>query len=797
MRKMRKICRRSLAVILSLMFLLSSCAKPEYSVYHFETEESGKTAQESEKETEGSTEAPKDESKTSESETSETAAPAPTEEETGTADTEPAGTESTEPSPTEETEETEDGGDGSIFDQLPDDGSDPGGYVVTDGKNTAYQLTEEDIQEMNGNRAVIIRSNDGYVSTLIGKYYDQKINVVPGEMSTFEEGINSLNGIATLLGFRAGTEFFADNGSRDKEGYTYLTYRQKYAGSIVENATLHIILDPEGYTAGVSCSFTPEIGISEEGADIGAEAALEAARNVAESSGYTDLTFYPDYTAKASVPFTSMIYRCYVVVSDNPEKSSGFEFMQYMKFYIASDTGEFLFAMPSTTLSVSVEQDYYPTEEVFDGLEPASYTASIDFMGIGVQEVTINTAYNPSDNLYYMIDLDRKIAIADYDAFMNKNFDLQFYTSTNNTDWDERDVAAMVNYAASYDAYDRIGVPSPDGFNSPILALRHWEENGEPVNNAVFISYIEGWYVFGYSEANNYCYDLDAMGHEYTHAVTMASIAGSNYMNDAGAVNEAYSDVMGNLIEMMAEKTTDTTWELAENSGESLRNMSNPYLFSQHYAIGDLFYVPNTAVPFVYNDQGGVHRNSSIINYAAYLLNTQGMSYEELFDLFYTSMQVLTPVNTFQDVYAALVFSARSNGYTQYESMITEIFIRNGVLSGDRRQAEQSYEVEGCGRITFHVDTSLTNVYGCLCGIGDAESGSSFMTWPDEEGTVSALVPAGSYYFVQFQAMDLNTQQVGTVYYSEASESGWTGDVNYATLFSVEDGGETVLPDIY
>ena len=47
---MRKICRRSLAVILSLMFLLSSCAKPEYSVYHFETEESGKTAQESEKE---------------------------------------------------------------------------------------------------------------------------------------------------------------------------------------------------------------------------------------------------------------------------------------------------------------------------------------------------------------------------------------------------------------------------------------------------------------------------------------------------------------------------------------------------------------------------------------------------------------------------------------------------------------------------------------------------------------------------------------------------------------------------
>lgn len=678
------------------------------------------------------------------------------------------------------------GGTGSIFGNQGD-----GGYVINEGPNTTAQLTEADIQAMNNNRAVIIRSNNGYVSTLVGRYYDRQIPIVPGDISTFEAAINSLDGIASLLGLQAGTEFFADTGAQDKEGYTYLTYRQKYAGNVVENATMHIVLDPQGYTAAVSCSFTPGLGIQESGDGISAEEAVTVAGQVIAQCGY-DVQIYPEYTAKVAVPLSIRVVNCYVVMCDNPEKDSSFEAMQYMKIYISTD-GDFIMALPTSTLNVVPDTNYYPTDEYFQGLQPMVYNGTVNFRNIGSRQVSISVAYNPDDGLYYMVDLARKIAIADYNSFMNQGYQVAFLTSPDNT-WDERDVAAMYNYAAAYDAYASIGIKSPDGFETPVLALRHWEENGQPVNNAVFIDYLMGWYVFGYSEANDYCYDLDAMGHEYTHAVTLSTIQGSNYQNDAGAVNEAYSDVMGNLIEMMAGRTVDTTWKLAENSNETLRSMSSPYEYNQPYAIGDLYYVPNTSVPnAMLNDGGGVHTNSSIINYAAYLLNQNGMDYKTEFDLFYTSLQLLTPANTFQDVYAALIYSARSNGYTQYEDMITQVFNLNGVLAEDRAAQENSYRVNGCGRVVFQVNTDLEKTYGCTVKFINPATGGGVMTWPGKNGVVSALLPVGNYFYVEFDIVDINSGQGAAVV---MGQNGWTNQPTGASVIAVQEGQTLTLPNI-
>ena len=460
---------RTAAFFLALGLILASCKSADYSTYQFSTESSAaETAEITVPEPTGET-AEVTAENTADTETQEGKNATATE--TSPTETEESVTETVTDKETEkETEEEkgESGDEGSIFDHTGNDDSsdDDGGFVVNDGANTAYQLTEADIQKMNNGKAVIIRSNDGYVSTVIGKYYDKKIKVIPGDISTFEEAILSLNGMATLLGFKAGTEFFADNGSRDKAGYTYLTYRQKYAGAIVENATLHIVLDPDEVPCAVSCSFTPEIGISEGGGKITAEEALKAAQEVVESSGYSGIKFYPDSTAEAAVPFQARVFKCWVVVSDNPEEQDSFEYMHYMKYYISAEDGSFLFAMPSSTLTLNLEQDNYPTDEIFKGLEKTEYTATIDFLGIGKQKVTIPTAYNPNDGKYYMIDIDRKIAIADYSAFMdNYAFEVEFYSSDDNT-WDDRDVAALYNYEAAYDAYDSIGVPSPDGFES-------------------------------------------------------------------------------------------------------------------------------------------------------------------------------------------------------------------------------------------------------------------------------------------------------------------------------------------
>ena len=64
--------------------------------------------------------------------------------------------------------------------------------------NDTVQLTENDIQEMNGGKALFTYSDQGFVTTLVGKYYE-------GKIKTYEDAVSSLNGIASLIGLSAGS----------------------------------------------------------------------------------------------------------------------------------------------------------------------------------------------------------------------------------------------------------------------------------------------------------------------------------------------------------------------------------------------------------------------------------------------------------------------------------------------------------------------------------------------------------------------------------------------------------------
>ena len=123
--------------------------------------------------------------------------------------------------------------------------------------NTSKQTTEEDILRMNHGDATLLYSEEGYLTFLRGKYCEEKV-LNP------EDGIATLSPMATLLGLSRGSEFFAVFGQTNRFGYTYFTYQQRYGDITIENAVLKIIVDPEGYTAGLISSFTPNIGIAPE-----------------------------------------------------------------------------------------------------------------------------------------------------------------------------------------------------------------------------------------------------------------------------------------------------------------------------------------------------------------------------------------------------------------------------------------------------------------------------------------------------------------------------------------------------
>ena len=79
------------------------------------------------------------------------------------------------------------------------------------GSESSSQLTEADIQAMNDNKAIIVRSNEGYVSTIVGRYCNKRINVIPGDNSTANEALDSLDRISGLLGLQGETKFFCSD----------------------------------------------------------------------------------------------------------------------------------------------------------------------------------------------------------------------------------------------------------------------------------------------------------------------------------------------------------------------------------------------------------------------------------------------------------------------------------------------------------------------------------------------------------------------------------------------------------
>jgi Zn-dependent metalloprotease len=121
---------------------------------------------------------------------------------------------------------------------------------------------------------------------------------------------------------------------------------------------------------------------------------------------------------------------------------------------------------------------------------------------------------------------------------------------------------------------------------------------------------------------------LDVIGHELTHGVTQYE-AGLAYSNQAGALNESFSDVMGTLVLQYSKKQTlkNASWLIGEQlfiaPKQALRSLKAPGTAYDLPEIGqdpqpghmdDYVHLPNSPR----GDYGGVHINSGIPNRAFY-----------------------------------------------------------------------------------------------------------------------------------------------------------------------------------
>lgn len=235
------------------------------------------------------------------------------------------------------------------------------------------------------------------------------------------------------------------------------------------------------------------------------------------------------------------------------------------------------------------------------------------------------------------------------------------------------DIDLAYDYAGfTYDFYfDVHGRDSIDGHGMTLVnTVRYCPPGGScPYANAFWNS-TQMVYGSGYASAD------DVVAHELTHGVTEHE-SGLFYYMQSGAINEAFSDIWGEFIDLTYDTASDNDdpsvrWKMGEDIPiGAIRDMSNPPAFSDPDKMSSPLYTCSL------NDSGGVHTNSGVANKAAFLLADGGsfngqtisaIGITKTAKIFYeVQTNLMTSASDYQDLGDALVLACdnlKRNGVT-------------------------------------------------------------------------------------------------------------------------------------
>ncbi len=287
-------------------------------------------------------------------------------------------------------------------------------------------------------------------------------------------------------------------------------------------------------------------------------------------------------------------------------------------------------------------------------------------------------------------------------------------TTWNNVNAQHDEVATDAHFGAekTYDFYlTKFSRQSYDGLNSPLYSYVHYDV---AYNNAFWDGF-KMTYGDGDGTTTGPLTSLDVCGHEITHGVTENS-ANLIYQDEPGALNEAFSDMMGTAIEFYATPTTGN-WYIGEafdlSGGHGFRNMSNPSEFQQP----DTYLGTNWYVGVM--DNGGVHTNSGVANYWFYLLSAGGNGTNDIGHTF--TVSGITIDKAEQIAYRALtVYMTSTTDYA--ETRIATIHAATdlyGQCSNEAIQCANAWYAVGVGQAVADNDVYISKVLSpkTSCGL--------------------------------------------------------------------------------
>lgn len=540
---------------------------------------------------------------------------------------------------------------------------------------------------------------------------------------------------------------------------TYYELQQKYSGYDVYGAELTLSVDKDGNVLGVNGNYIPGIYVSTYGL-----LSEDEVKTILNSVYGADTKYY------------SLEKNIYVDSNED-------EYMVYL--VICSNATDFYELIVDAKNGTVIDESL------------AYSNAKYEYTGPGLNNINYTITLNESKNLsgytkYEFYDADRNIVVADsrglgVDLFgllantvfapvtpMTGSMKDGQLTYANDSEgaikFIQGAVSAMAFYEDIYDYYkDVLGRKSYDNRGGKIVVNFGVYESTDIfygknyLQNAMWFTLNNQMYIGVDANGEFYSASKDVLAHEFTHGViahTAKFKSSKNKMlpNETGALNEAYADIMGSLVE-------GENWEMGEMNG-GIRSLSNPENYKNPSVKGGEYYFPDsyldgmTLNEYITSrgcedlhcsklDDGGEHVNSTVISHSAYLMYENGAfkNKEEMAKVWYNSLFLLSSYSDFEDAAYAVIQSAVNLGLPNDKiEIIKEAFYETKIL------ADEYYDLSGV--VTNDDDKALEGVL--VTAVNKLNVHVKFEVYTDKDGKYSFdELPEGEYEVIFDKAKHL------------------------------------------
>ncbi|MBR1564189.1 MAG: M4 family metallopeptidase [Paludibacteraceae bacterium] len=278
------------------------------------------------------------------------------------------------------------------------------------------------------------------------------------------------------------------------------------------------------------------------------------------------------------------------------------------------------------------------------------------------------------------------------------------------------DVALDAHWAAAKTIdyfYEKFGRKSYNDNNKTLKMYVHWlsykdrKDGKTGTNNAQWNGFVIKLGDGDGIDYNPYV-SIDVVAHEFGHAVTQYS-AGLIYKNEPGAINESLSDIWGACVKHYAAPSKKIWWHDYESrmDNKASRFLKNPRNSDTAYYVCPNMYKGISWKDYnIFNDNGGVHWNSGVMNYWFYLLteggsgtNDKGDSYDVTGVGFDKSEQIVYKALT--DYFTMFTDYSKAALYTREAAI--ELY---GMCSNEARSVVDAWNAVGIN-IELNIDDIL------------------------------------------------------------------------------------------